>query len=132
MLCCFRSRQQLILENLCLRQQLTVALRGQKRPKLNNKNRRFWILIHRLLPQWQDILLIVKPDTILKWHRRGWKTYWRFICCRKRSGRKPIPLQLRQLIRQMAKDNPLCGQIRILGELLKLGFKVPPRGVRVA
>jgi putative transposase len=126
----FRSRASLVAENLCLRQQLAVLQRQRPHPPLKDHDRRFWILMSGWLPRWQECLLIVKPETVLGWHRQGWRYYWRRRSQQRRVGRKRIPLPLRQLIQRMAGENPLWGQVRIWGELLKLGFVVSPRTVR--
>ena len=84
-----------------------------------------WILACRWFVGWQSSVLIVKPETVLRWHREGWRTYWRWRSRRtRRPGRLPIPLELRTLIRCMAADNRLWGQRRIQAELSRLGFKV--------
>lgn len=117
-------------ENLCLRQQLAVLTRQQKRPHLHDRDRRFWILMARWLPRWRECVVIVRPETVLAWHRRGWRAYWRWKSKHRKPGRGRIPLALRQLIRRMAQENPLWGQVRIMAELLKLGCLVSPRTVR--
>ena len=77
---------------------------------------------------WRSCLVVVRPETVLRWHRAGWRLFWR---CKSRSGRPPIPMELRQLIRRMAMENPLRGEERIANELLsKLGVRVSPRTVR--
>jgi len=125
-----KPKTLLALENVCLRQQLSVLIRKQKYPRMLNRDRRFWILILRWFPKWKECLVIVKPETVLRWHQRGWRAYWRWKSIRgKHPGRKRIPLEVRQLIRRMAQENPLWGQIRIMAELLKLGFVVSPRTV---
>src|SRR5262249_57920133 len=79
---------------------------------------------------WQSSVLIVKAETVLRWHREGWRTYWRWRSRRtRRPGRRPIPLALRTLIRRMAADNRLWGQRRLQAELSRLGFKVSARTV---
>ena len=125
-----KPRMLLAVENVCLRQQMAVLSRMQSRPLLRDKDRRFWILMSRWFPKWEDCLLIVQPETVLKWHERGWRTYWRWKSKRGQPGRKRIPLELRQLIRRLAAENPLWGQVRIMAELLKLGYVVSPRTVR--
>jgi transposase InsO family protein len=126
----FKSKTRLAAENLCLRQQLAVLARRQPHPALRNKDRRFWILICRWFGGWRECLVIVTPATVLRWHERGWRTYWRWKSKRCKPGRKRIPLELRQLIRRLAAENPLWGQVRIMTELLKLGYMVSPRTVR--
>ena len=126
----FKPRVRLIAENLCLRQQLVVLKRRQQRPSLRNRDRRFWVLASRCFADWQDTLIIVQPETVLHWHRRGWKAYWRWRSRRCRGGgRRRISPELRELIRRMAHENPLWGQQRIQGELARLGFKVCARTV---
>ena len=99
----FRSRSALIAENLCLRHQLLVLQRRHPRPRLRNADRRFWILACRWLTGWRRSLVIVRPETVLGWHRKGWKAYWRW---RSRAmgghGRRTIGSELRSLIRRMA------------------------------
>jgi transposase InsO family protein len=127
---CCKPRVSLAFENLCLRQQLAVLRRRQKCPRLADQDHRFWILISRGFPRWRECLIIVQPETVLKWHARGWRYYWRWKSRMRRTGRRRIPLALRHLIRRMAQDNPLWGQVRITAELLKLGYVVSPRTVR--
>jgi len=80
------------------------------------------------LCDWRSCVIIVRPETVVRWHRAGWRVFWRY---KSRSGRPPIPVELRQLIRRMASDNPLWGEERIANELLvKLGIRVSPRTVR--
>src|SRR5712692_6454121 len=126
----FKPRWQLVAEIVCLRQQLIVLQRQSKRPVLHNKDRRFWILMCCCVAAWRDCLLIVKPESVLRWHARGWRAYWRWRSRARTPGRGRIPLELRALIRRMAQENPLWGQIRIYAELLKLGYVLSPRTVR--
>jgi len=72
-----KPKAQLIAENLCLRQQLMVLQRRQKRPSLRDRDRRFWVVASRWFTGWRETLLIVQPETVLRWHRNGWKAYWR-------------------------------------------------------
>jgi transposase InsO family protein len=126
----FRSKTSLVAENLYLRQQLLVLHRKHKRPRLQDSDRRFWILASRWLPRWQESLLIVTPETVLRWHRKGWKVYWRWRSRpRGRSGRKPLSPEVRTLIRRLAAENVLWGQKRIQAELAKLGYSVSARTV---
>ncbi len=125
-----KPRAWLIAENLCLRQQLAVLSRRQPRPLLRDKDRRFWILMNRWFVGWRECLILVQPETVLRWHERGWRYYWRWKSRRRGVGRKCISHELRQLIRRMARENPLWGQMRIMAELLKLGHFVTPRTVR--
>ena len=126
----FKSKAGLVAENLCLRQQLVVLKRRQQRPRLRNSDRRFWILVSRSIADWRDTLIIVQPETVIGWHRKGWKAYWRLRSSRRdRGGRRRIAPELRALIRRMARDNYLWGQRRIEAELKRLGFTVCARTV---
>jgi putative transposase len=86
---CCRSRASLVAENLCLRQQLLVLRRRQMRPRLSDSDRRFWIFASRWFPDWRSILVVVSSATVLRWHRRGWKAYWRRLS---RGGREAVSL----------------------------------------
>jgi putative transposase len=119
----FTDRSSLVAENLALRQQLAVLQRNTKRPKLRNSDRIFWAWLSRLWKGWRSTLLIVQPETVVKWHRQGFKLYWRFKS-RKRSGRPRISYEIRNLIRQMSQDNPTWGVPRIKSELELLGYEV--------
>ena len=127
---CFKSKARLIAENLCLRQQLVILKRRQPRPCLRDTDRRFWIIACRWFAGWGEALIVVQPETVLGWHRKGWKAYWRWRSQRSgRGGRRRIDPELRALIRRMARENPLWGQRRIQAELDRLGFKVCARTV---
>jgi len=109
----------LIADNLCLRQQLLVLQRRMPRPLLDDADRRFWILACRWFSGWRTSLLIVKPETVLRWHHQGWRAYWRRRSRRPgRPGRRPIALEVRTLIRRMTMENRLWGQRRIQAELV--------------
>jgi hypothetical protein len=119
-----RPRVLLIADNLCLRQQLLVLQRRKPRPRLTDVDRHFWILAYRWFVGWGTSLLIVKPETVLRWHRQGWRTYWRRRSSRRgKTARRPIALELRTLIRRMTMENRVWGQQRIQAELVRLGFK---------
>ena len=126
---CFKSKAQLVAENLCLRQQLVVLKRHQSRPHLRDSDRRFWILVCRWFGKWRETLIITQPETVLRWHRRGWKTYCRWRSRHRGGGRRRIDAELRSLIRHVASENPLWGQQRIQAELVRLGFTVCARTV---
>jgi putative transposase len=101
-----RPKILLIADNLCLRQQLLVLKRQKPRPRLKDADRRFWVLACHWFLGWQSSVLIVKPKTVLRWHRHGWRTYWRRrSSCRAKTGRRPIAPELRTLIRRMASEN---------------------------
>ena len=118
-----KTQRELALENLALRQQLAILHRGTKRPKLNNADRAFWVALSRLWPEWQNALILVKPETVIGWHRKGFRLYWTWKS-RNRGGRPRIDGEIRMLIRRMARENPTWGAPRVHGELLMLGFEV--------
>ena len=126
----FRSRRSLLIENLVLRQQLAIVKAKHKRPKLRAFDKLFWVTIRKLWSGWEHSLLIVKPETVVRWHMAGFRLYWRWISRRSDpGGRKRISRELRALIFQMTRENPTWGAPRIHGELLKLGFVVSERTV---
>ena len=119
----------LTLENLALRQQMATMKWSIKRPRLRSRDRLFWILLSRFWSNWREALVIVKPDTVVRWHKKGFKLFWKFKSRPKGPGLPPISLEIRDLIRRMAKANPLWGAPRIHGELLKLGIEISERTV---
>jgi hypothetical protein len=126
----FKPKALLVAENLCLRQQLLVSRRQHPRPQLADADRRFWIFACRWFSDWRKSLLVVKPETVSGWHRRGWRFYWHWRSQRRqKAGRRRIPQELRALIRRMASENPLWGQRRLQAELARLGFRVSARTV---
>ena len=118
----FRTRRQLAVEILALRHQLGVLKRSVKRPRLSNVDRGLWVLLSRRWARWSDALIIVKPATVIKWHRAGFRRYWAWRS-RPKGGRPAIDPEVRALIKRMASAN-LWGAPRIHGELLKLGIQV--------
>ena len=120
-----RSRLELATEILALRHQLAVLQRqAPKRPRLDRVDRVLWVLLSRLWPNWRRAVRIVTPDTVVRWHRRGFARYWRWRSRPRRAGRPAVALAVRELIRKMQAANPLWGAPRIHGELLKLGLTV--------
>src|SRR6266571_3608688 len=117
----FRSRRRLEVENLFLRHQLNIAL--THRLRLRRSDRALLLWMTWLWPSLLGLARVVQPDTILRWHRAGFRAYWRWRS-RGRPGRPKIERELRDLIRRMSKENPLWGAPRIHGELLKLGFEI--------
>ena len=99
----------LALENLALRQQVAAMKRSIKRPQLRSRDRLFWILLSRFWSNWQQALIVVKPETVVRWHKKGFKLFWRFKSRRKGPGRPPVSPEIRDLILKMAKANPLWG-----------------------
>src|SRR5262245_33063643 len=124
-----RSRRDLALENLLLRQQLSVAVRARPRPRLRRRDRLFWVVARRLGADWRCHLVLVQPETVLGWHRRGWRLYWWWRSGRP-TGRPRVPPEVRALIRRLAEENRLWGTERIRGELLKLGIAVGNGSIR--
>src|SRR6202165_410679 len=123
-----RSRSDTALEVLALRQQVAVLKRQRPRPTVTRLDRFFWTTLRQLWPRWSDVLLIVKPETVVRWHRAGFRLYWRWRS-RHRGGRPRISEEIRTLIRRLAAENADWGAPRIHGELLKLGFDVSERSV---
>ena len=120
----FKSRRRLRAENLLLRHQLAIAFRrAPPRPRLSRGDRAVMVWIARRCPELLELVQIVQPETILRWHRMGFRAYWRWKS-RRRAGHPKTDRGLRDLIRRMCLDNPLWGASRIHGELLKLGFEV--------
>src|SRR5947199_4933457 len=120
----FKSRCRLEAENLFLRHQLNIALRqAPPRLRLRGSDRALLVWMTRLWPSLLGMAQVVQPETILRWHRAGWKAFWRWKS-RKRAGRPKIDRGLRDLIQRMSKENPLWGASRVHGELLMLGFAV--------
>ena len=124
-----RHRRRLVVENLLLCQQLQVALRSRRRPRLQARDKLFWLLVRRLHQDWRRHLLLVRPETVLGWHRRGWRLFWRWRSSRG-LGRPRLNAEVRELIAIMAGENPHWGTERIRGELLKLGIAVSARSIR--
>jgi putative transposase len=120
-----RSREDLILENLALRQQLLVLHSKRPRRRLATAHKLFWIALRRIWSGWKKPLVLITPRTVVAWHRAGFRLYWRWLSrARQFGGRKPVSQELRDLIFRMAGDNPIWGAPRIHGELFKLGFDV--------
>jgi len=120
-----RSRVSLHLEILALRQQLAmVAGRDNKRLRFRPNERIFWVWLYRLWPSCLQTLAIFKPDTLVRWHRKGFRLYWTWKSCRYRGGRPAIDSEVRELIRTMSRDNIGWGAPRIHGELQMLGSGV--------
>ena len=125
----FKSKSRLEAENAVLRHKLIVLRRKvQGRVRLTNNDRWFLIQLYRWFPSILQVLMIVQPETIVRWHRAGFRCYSRWKS-RSRGGRPQIETDLRALIRQMSMENPLWGAPRIHGELLKLGFDVAQSSV---
>jgi putative transposase len=117
-------KSHLVVENLALRQQLAVLRQSVKRPKLRPRDRVFWVWLSRLWPNWRSTLILVQPETVIRWHRQGFKLYWRWKSRAGKPGRPRIKREIRDLIRRMSRENPTWGAPRILSELLLLGHDV--------
>ena len=126
----FRMRRSLLLENLALRQQLAVLKRRCRRPCLSPFDKLFWVAVSRFWSGWEQALIVVTPETVIRWHRAGFRLYWKLISrVRTRVGRKPTPKGVRELIFRMVIENPTWGAPRIHGELLMLGFDLCERTI---
>jgi transposase InsO family protein len=123
------GHRQLALENLALRQQLAVYKRTAPRPRLRPTDRLVWVLLARVWAGWRQSLVIVAPDTVLRWQRRRFREYWTKLSGRPTGGRPAVPAEIKALITRMANANPLWGAPRIHGEILKLGIDVAERTV---
>jgi hypothetical protein len=122
----FVSRVDTSLEVLALRQQVAVLKRKRSRPFLNRLDRIFWTTLRAIWPGWSDVLLMVKPETVITWRRAAFRLYWRWRS-RPRGGRPGVSEEIRALIRRMASENADRGAPKIHGELLKFGFEVSER-----
>jgi len=115
-----KARTDLVLENLALRQQLALLRRRSKRPRVGLLDRVFWMWLSQWWVRWREALHVVQPQTVIRWHRRGFRAFWNWKSRRGRTGRPPVDLEIAKLVRTMALANPLWGAPRIHGELLKL------------
>src|SRR5215831_8967925 len=124
----FQSRTDIAIEVLALRQQVAVLKRKRPRPLLRPLDRLFWTVLRTTWSRWRDALVIVKPETVVGWHRASFRLYWRWKS-RPRGGRPRITPELRALIRRLAQENTNWGSPKIHGELQKLGFVLSERTV---
>jgi transposase InsO family protein len=118
----FRSRKEQAIVELALRQQLATYAQTRSKPKLTLLDRTFWIALSRFWPRWKEVLVIVKPDTVVRWHRKGFRLYWRWIS-KRGPGRPRISQEVQTLIHRLASQNG-WGARKIQAELEKLGFSV--------
>ena len=124
-----RSRTDLLIENAMLRQQLIILNRQVKRPLVTKQDRLWMVLLARCTRFWKQAVLVVQPETVLRWHRDLFRFYWRWKS-RKKTRKSRIASETVALIREMAENNRLWGAERIQGELLKLGIKVSKRTIQ--
>ena len=119
----FRSRRDLLMENLVLRQQLSALKRRNPRQRVTAIDKLFLVLTRRIWSGWKQSLILVSPETVVRWRRTGFQLYWRLISrAKKPVGRHRISKEIRELIFQMVAEKPTWGAPRIHGELLMLGF----------
>ena len=121
------ARGDLLLENLALRQQLAMC---ERRPAIRDGDRAFWSILVGRWPSWRGAVVVVSPDTVVRWHRAGWRRYWRWKSGGGQSGRPRIAAEARALIAQMSRENRCWGARRIQGELRALGHEVSAETVR--
>ncbi len=124
----FRPSGHLVLENLALRHQIAVLSRNAKKPRFSNPDRMLWIFLRTIWSRWKGALVILQPQTVVGWHRAGFRLFWRWKS--KNEGRPPIDHELIGLIRRMWEANPTWGSPRIRAELAKLGLTVSDSTVR--
>jgi putative transposase len=125
-----RARQSLLLENLALRQQLAALKRRHPRPRLDLLDRLFWVAVRRFWSGWQQSLIVVTPETVVRWHRAGFRLYWKLISkVRRPIGRRQTSKEVQELIFRLVIENPTWGAPRMHGELLMLGFDVSERTI---
>jgi len=124
-----RTRTDLALENLALRQQLAALRQQVKRPRVRFADRLFWAWLHRFWGRWREALILVQPETVIRWHRRGFKRFWTWRSRHRGLGRPGIDRKVKELIERIATANPLWGAPRVHAELLKLGIAISQRTV---
>ncbi|MBU2455079.1 MAG: hypothetical protein KJ668_17370 [Proteobacteria bacterium] len=95
---------RLAIENLALRQQLAVMKQSIRRPKIRKRDRFFWVILSRLWNDWENVLMVVQPDTVIRWHRKGFKLYWKFKS--QKPGRPSIDIKVQKIVKKMIKENP--------------------------
>ena len=119
-----KTRQALILETLALRQQIAILRQSMNRAKVSPVDRLFWVMFSKYVVDWRAILRTLRADTVVRWHREGFRRYWRWKSRARRRGRLRIDPGLRNLIREMQSDNVGWGAPRIHGKLIKLGIEI--------
>ena len=119
-----RPRRDLLLENLALRQQINVLRRDNPKPAFRLQDRLFWVVLMRTWAGWRQPLTLVQPQTVIAWHRKGWRLWWRFKSKPREVGRPRVPWEVIELIRRISRENPTWGTPRMHGELMMLGHVV--------
>jgi putative transposase len=127
LICC--GHRAVALENVALRQQLAVFRRTVRRPELRTRDRLFWVLLAKAWPKWRTALIVVQPDTVVRWHRQWLRRRWTQRSTQARPGRPSTAAAIRTLVDKMGAANPLWGAPRMHGELVKLGIAVSERTV---
>jgi putative transposase len=123
----YKLNFRLTIENLALRQQLAVMKQSVRRPKIRKRDRLFWVILSRLWNGWENVLIVVQPETVIRWHRKGFKLYWKSKS--QKAGRPSIDIKVQKIVKKMIKENPLWGAPILHGELIKLGIKISERTV---
>lgn len=123
----FAARLDLVIENPALRHQLAMC---DRRPRVQGSDRLLWGMFFRRWAGWRSTLVVLHPDTVMRWHREGWRSYWRWKSRSERGGRPPIDAEVRDLIIRIARENPRWGAVRVRGELIALGHDVSAATVR--
>jgi len=119
-----QSQAELAVENFALRQQLAILQQKSKTPRLRRRDRIFWAILSRIWTGWRSALLIVQRDTVVRWHRQGFRLFWRWKSRTAKVGQPKIKAEIRNLISRMSRENPLWGTPRIQSELALLGHVV--------
>ena len=132
----FKSQHQLMLENLALRQQVTMLRQSVKRPRATVADRMFWILFSRYVDDWRKLLHSLHPDTVVRWHRQGFRLYWRWKSRGPKPGRPAIDAALRKLIREMQATNigwgaPATARLESMGSCSSWDLKYLKRHFKI-
>lgn len=125
----YKLNFQLAIENLALRQQLTIMKQSIHRPKIRKRDRLFWVIFSRLWHGWENVLIVLQPETVIRLHRKDFKLYWTFKSKKTESGRPPTDIKVQRIVKKMIKENLLWGSPILHGELLKLGIEISERTV---
>ena len=125
----FSNRKPLAAENLGLRQQLDILRQSVKRPNFRLRDRLFWVVLSRIRKGWRLSLHVAQPATVIKWHRDGFRLFWRWKPRHGKAGRPKADAEIRDLIRKMSRENPLRGAPRIVSELKLVGHAVAKSAV---